>query len=307
MYQRPLLVFGITFSVGVFFATFDPARPTQTPTIGSIERSSTEEAAAHVKPRPASEQKPFVELVSIDKNYQSDIIAENRCHGEVTVWLDVKMTNVAPSKPLPLTKTIPPRSKMRLVRLRVQNRRNGWKYQTYHRCALGCPDSKHDETHLYRLPYKTGESYLVSQSFGGTTSHTGQHQYAVDFAMPEGTSVCAARGGVVIASEVCSNITGLGNRFQDQANFLCIRHPDKTIGVYGHLKQFCIFVRPGDEVRRGEVIALSGNTGWSTGPHLHFAVHKVLGGDKGESVPFLFLSRRGVIIEPVEGQSYVAR
>ena len=196
---------------------------------------------------------------------------------------------------------------MRLVRLRVRNKRKGWKYQTHHRYAIGCPTTKHEDTYLYRLPYKTGESYFVSQSFGGTISHSEQHQYAVDFAMPEGTSICAARGGVVVASEVCSNLNGLGQSLQDQANYLYIRHPDRTIAVYGHLKQFCIFVKPGDVVRRGDVIALSGNTGWSTGPHLHFAIHKVLGGDSGESIPFLLMCRRGVVSEPVEGRFYVAK
>jgi len=306
VYKQQLLVFAFALLLGAFFSTYDLARTTQTPTSGSVDHASTEEAAAPVKLRPASEQESFVELVSVDKKYYSDIVAKNRCHGEVTVWLDVQMANMASSKRLPITRTIPPRSKMRLVRLRVRNKRKGWKYQTLHRCALGCPTSEHEDTYLYRLPYKTGESYLVSQSFGGTISHSGQHQYAVDFAMPEGTPICAARGGVVIASEVCSNINGLGDSFQDQANFLCIRHPDMTIGMYGHLKQFSIFVKPGDTVRRGDVIALSGNTGWSTGPHLHFAVHKVLGGDTGESVPFLLLCRRGVVSEPVEGQGYIA-
>lgn len=89
----------------------------------------------------------------------------------------------------------------------------------------------------------------------------GEHP-GIDIAVAEGTYVRAAGGGVVEEAG-SDDIYG---------NFIRIRHAGGYESVYGHASE--LFVAPADTVRRNEVIALSGNTGRSTAPHLHFEIWK---------------------------------
>ena len=101
--------------------------------------------------------------------------------------------------------------------------------------------------------------------------------YAVDFALPDGTAVYAAREGTVINVRHDSFRGSAPAAMADQANLIEILHDDGTIAVYGHLQWDSIRVRIGQRVALGEYIADSGNTGFSTGPHLHFAVWRNAG------------------------------
>lgn len=122
----------------------------------------------------------------------------------------------------------------------------------------------------YVLPFTVGSQYRVSRTFDHYTPlNGGVGLYAIDFAMPIGTTVTAARGGVVIAVE---------ERFADSdhadfhENWVMIRHPDATVARYIHLTQNGARVDVGDPVIPGQAIGLSGNSGASLGPHLHFDV-----------------------------------
>ena len=122
----------------------------------------------------------------------------------------------------------------------------------------------------YILPFEPGNARLVWR----TTSHfnpgnRGVGLYAIDFEMPIGTPVIAARAGKVVAVQ---------GRFKDgndrdlEENFVMIQHADNTVARYIHLKLGGALVAVGDEVKQGQRIALSGNTGQTGGPHLHFDV-----------------------------------
>ena len=82
-------------------------------------------------------------------------------------------------------------------------------------------------------------------------------------------------------------------------------HDDGTFGLYAHLGWDSIRVRVGQRVRRGEYIADSGNTGYSSGPHLHFAVVKNSGMNI-ESLPIAFEGRNAEIIVPNAGAELTA-
>ena len=70
-----------------------------------------------------------------------------------------------------------------------------------------------------------------------------------------------------------------------------IQHANGDVTVYGHMEQ--ILVQPGQVVKAGDTIALLGNRGQSTGPHLHFEVHQ--GGENGRRIdPLQWLNERGV-------------
>ncbi|MGH8230457.1 MAG: M23 family metallopeptidase, partial [Steroidobacteraceae bacterium] len=122
---------------------------------------------------------------------------------------------------------------------------------------------------------------------------------------PDGTPVYAARDGTVINVRH-DNFRGAADpAMYDQANVVEILHDDGTIAVYAHLHWESIRVQPGQSVRRGEYIADSGNTGLTTGPHLHFAVIRNAG-MKAESVPIEFAGPGGSAISPQTGMMLTA-
>ncbi len=140
----------------------------------------------------------------------------------------------------------------------------------------------------------------------GVTHNTADSRYAVDISMPIGTDIHAARGGVVI--EVAStNFRGGVDPKRDAAaaNIVRILHDDGTHAVYAHLNWNSIRVQPGDEVERGQYIADSGNTGFSSGPHLHFAVLKNVG-MRIESVAVMFAGPNWSEVQPKAGNTLTA-
>jgi len=172
--------------------------------------------------------------------------------------------------------------------------------------TIGDTNAVHDDDHLYRLPYADGRSYRVLQGFGSRFSHHGSEQYAVDFMMPVGTPVHAARGGIV-ARVVESYDKGCwDDGCGEFANFIVIMHEDGTTGEYYHLQKNGALVEVGDKIIAGQEIGLSGNTGHTTMPHLHFAVYHATRGARTQSIPINFISSEGVVYRPRSGHHYFA-
>jgi hypothetical protein len=139
-------------------------------------------------------------------------------------------------------------------------------------------------TVFVELPFEAGTSHAISQGMHGGFSHSGNATHALDFACPEGTTVVAARDGVVVGVKEDSN-TGCDDPMcADQGNFVRVDHGDGTYASYYHLRRDGALVALGDRVCAGEPIARSGNTGFSSGPHLHFQVVDAL----GVSLPLYF-------------------
>jgi murein DD-endopeptidase MepM/ murein hydrolase activator NlpD len=164
-------------------------------------------------------------------------------------------------------------------------------------------------TYAYAIPFHAGEEHRLIQGFGGTFSHTGSNQYAIDFECPEGTPVVAARDGTVVAVNDAATDHGTTAEFTDydHTNFVLIAHDDGTLGQYMHLEPSGVDVQPGDKVRRGQYIARSGNTGYSTTPHLHFQVMtSALDGLGAVSFPFELQIAPRLAEEPAEGRTYRA-
>ena len=148
--------------------------------------------------------------------------------------------------------------------------------------------AEHNEKYVYQKPYAKKKKYAVIQGFGGGWSHRGASKYAVDFGMPVGTPVHAARSGVVIDVTERHNRGGASRRYARYANFVTILHDDDTTGEYYHLKQYGAAVDIGQHVKRGDLIGYSGNTGFSSMPHLHFAVYRARSHGNFESIPIKF-------------------
>ena len=115
----------------------------------------------------------------------------------------------------------------------------------------------------------------------GYGSRWGTFHYGIDLAAPMHTPEYAAVDGVVLRAGSASGF-GLA---------VYILHDNGDVTVYGHMDK--ILVEPGQYVEAGETIALLGNRGQSTGPHLHFEVHQ--GGEDGKRInPLPWLNARGV-------------
>jgi murein DD-endopeptidase MepM/ murein hydrolase activator NlpD len=174
-----------------------------------------------------------------------------------------------------------------------------------HDVLLGRIDPDHDDDYLYRLPYADGASFPVIQSYGAKLSHLGVEQYTVDFGMPVGTPVHAAREGVVVLLEDSHD----GNCWREEcgrlANFVVVLHSDGTTGEYFHLERGSVTVRLGEQVLRGQPLALSGNTGYSTAPHLHFGVYRALADGHTQSVAVRFRTRVGAVALARTGRRYL--
>lgn len=146
-----------------------------------------------------------------------------------------------------------------------------WHYDyKYWYCMGDTTLTKYDKDFAYSLPYSKGAEYKVSQGYFGTYSH--QDKYAIDFTMPEGTAVCAMRGGIVVNTKSDSNIGWGDPQYSKDGNFVLIYHSDGTLADYAHFQQNGVIVKAGDKVEKGQLIGFSGNTGFSSGAHLHVEV-----------------------------------
>jgi murein DD-endopeptidase MepM/ murein hydrolase activator NlpD len=248
-------------------------------------------------------------LVSITNRKASGIttfVVQNLQSAEVTVTIEAKLSNYTPDKQLPVTLTIPAKGKVDAFTLAPAkpDADSTWSYTYY--ATWGNLTATHDDTHIYALPYAAGESYPVSQGFHGSYSHTGGDAFAIDFKMDEGTHVHAARAGVVVGSRDDSAKGGPSKNFEWDANYILIQHDDGTLGHYVHLQKGGNRVKVGDVVKPGDWIGRSGNTGHTTGPHLHFAVFKAANGKSRQTFPVRF-NAEGLVAQTLkEGSSYRA-
>lgn len=169
---------------------------------------------------------------------------------------------------------------------------------------LGRFDADHDDSYRYRLPYGESVSYPVLQGYGARLSHRGPEFFTVDFGMAEGTPVHSAREGVVLLVEDSFDRSCWAEVCARFANFVVILHSDGTTGEYFHLQKNSVVVAPGDTVRRGQFIARSGNTGYSTVPHLHFGVYRADHDGTTESIGVRFQTREGLLAKPRSGARY---
>jgi len=113
-------------------------------------------------------------------------------------------------------------------------------------------------------------------SYDESPAHVGRLEHAVDFIVPEGTKVKAALEGIVVDVKDDSDIGGEDKSFDEFGNYVEIKHANGEYSIYEHIGQGSAKVKIGDRVETGQVIAMSGATGWiaQLGPHLHFDVHK---------------------------------
>ena len=147
-----------------------------------------------------------------------------------------------------------------------------------------------DTSYIYSLPYEKGAAYRVVQGYYSSFTH--KNRVAVDFKMKPGTKILAARNGVVIRAQETNNKGGWSRKYRQHANFLVIEHEDGSRAGYWHLQPNGVLVNLGDTVQQGQAIALSGKTGYSFLPHLHFIVWTSNNG-QWQQLPTRFNTKKG--------------
>ncbi|WP_407635800.1 M23 family metallopeptidase [Halobacteriovorax marinus] len=145
------------------------------------------------------------------------------------------------------------------------------------------------------------------QVWNGKYSHTKELKYGLDFDLRVGTPIHAARSGIVYEVKSDSNVRGKDRSFIKKANYIRIKHSDQTYSLYAHLKYQGVFVKKNDVIKEGQLIGLSGNTGYSDAPHLHFEVYKIdKEGEKRRSLPVTIATQYGSLFGLELGKSYRA-
>lgn len=169
-------------------------------------------------------------------------------------------------------------------------RQASYKFSYKYQLAMGDVTKAYDKNYVYDLPFQKDNAFKLFQGYNGNLSHTGEN--SLDFSMPEGTGIVAAREGKVV--EVVQHNTQSCPRQECEKynNYIMVLHPDGSFANYVHIKHNGARFKPGDQVKKGDVIAYSGNVGWSSGPHLHFICFTG-GFDKWQSIETKFRVDKG--------------
>ncbi len=218
--------------------------------------------------------------------------AHNRLGGPVQVELSAsELSGLASDVPLPLRRVLPANQRVPLVRLTAVAA--GGRHALQLDATPGEPNRVARDV-VYSLPVDEAR-FELGQGFHGGFSHQDEaNRYAVDIIVAQGTPVLAARDGVVMHATAGFREGGADPDLADRANQVRVLHDDGSMGLYAHLQEGAVYVRAGDKVTLGQVIGRAGSTGYSTGPHLHFAV-QVNGGMRLVSIPFRMIGPNGFL------------
>lgn len=239
------------------------------------------------------QEKSSVELYEIETEEGIEIHVRNQNYYSVTLEVDFDLENLVAGRAIPFTEILPPKSDQKLTDLKVRNKDESWGFQTSYGFHMGDIFAQHNNSYIYRLPYRLGTEHRVGQSYNGSFSHTGSVAYSIDFDMPEGTGIYSARSGVVVAVQELFKEGGETEYFKDKANYITVVHNDGTFSEYSHLRYDGAIVTEGQRIRTGQLIGYSGSTGYATGPHLHFNVKKAVKGGEFITIPVEFVTRKG--------------
>ncbi len=279
---------------------------------GDLYKWQDENGIWHFGDRPPLDDQPFetfavpaepntmISMRQEGPQHQPVYVFFNHYWGPLELELDASdAVNVRSDPALPARVVIPGQTEVRAVQFQAEDPHQSFQYRLRYSTVPGPPTVSLPNDLDFYPPFPAGLEFPVSQGIDDATTHNrpGSH-YAVDIAMPEGTPILAARGGLVMDME--DDFHGGGQqeeRYIDRANFVRMLHDDGSMAVYAHLQPNSARVYPGAKVPAGAWIANSGNTGFSSGPHLHFAIQLNVGMAL-ESLPFRFRQRDGQPVTP---------
>lgn len=247
---------------------------------------------------------------------QLKIFSENKSQGFIiygsnpelypmSISLDLDIKNLAFSEKERKVFVIPPKSdKFKIGELTIIETGGRIKFSYTYKSAFGDVTlTGFDSRFEYDLPFQKGKSYKVYQGYNGSFSH--KNQNAIDFTMAEGTEILTARGGIIV--QLVQNNTESCPRedCRKYNNYITVMHNDGTFANYSHIRYNGSVYKLGDPVKKGVVIAYSGNVGWTSGPHLHFSCFSA-GFEKMNSIETKFRIEKGdKAVLLTEGNTYL--
>lgn len=225
---------------------------------------------------------------------------EGYCPYQIQVSFSA-LVNYVTTTPLPHHAVVPPDGRDHpLLTIRPRGPEQA-RYEARYLIELGDPAARPDTAWAYLFPFGHGQRYRVSQGYGGSYSHA--DKYALDFEMEAGTPVTAMRAGVVVDVKQDSDQGGPDASYQQAGNYVLVCHADGSLASYAHLRQNGVVKAVGDVVEAGELLAYSGNTGWTLGPHLHVEILRPVVMAL-RSMPTRFLAPAGPPVQPRTGRLY---
>lgn len=200
------------------------------------------------------------------------IYANNNEYCPVSVEFNFSLKNLKSSKDNQRIFVIPAQAKkFKVLELNIkkENEAYGFNYNIVYNIGNHFL-SENSKPFEYDLPFPTSKSYSIYQGYNGKFSH--QNKNALDFDMPIGSKVLAIRKGIIIKVVDKYNRSCPTSNCNRYNNFITVYHEDGTFAEYTHIKYKGSAVNVGQKIEKGELIAYSGNVGWSTGPHLHLEI-----------------------------------
>lgn len=214
----------------------------------------------------------------------------------VTVGLTFRaLSNLVPPAEDTVRRVVPPHSSVDIP-LRVVRRGQPVHADIAISIDLGASDTQPDPDFVYAVPFGGSARRPLIQGYDGEGSHLASMRYSLDFGMPRGTPVLAAREGIVLYLQDGFRAGGTDPSLLERANLVVVAHADGTMASYGHLAPG-LEVAVGDTVLEGELLGWSGRTGFAGQPHLHFHVGVRMLGVPGRTIPIRMRDRDG---EPID-------
>ena len=217
-----------------------------------------------------SDHKLTIYYEEIEGGYE--IYADNLEYSPLSVKVDFTTTNLNVEGGNNNIYVVPASTKKQLLTtLQVANNKKSYQFSYQYFTNYGDHhDDDYDEDFAYHLPFETNQKYEIYQGYNGNFSH--QNENSIDFTMPEGTKVLAARAGTVVKVVDEFNKNCGSQKCEKYNNYILIYHNDGSFAQYIHLQKNGAEVKAGNKVKQDELIGYSGNTGWSNGPHLHLSI-----------------------------------
>ena len=259
-------------------------------------------ACATSSGRGAEEQCAWRVCVShADGASAREYTATNREPVPVTITLVFRaVENLRPPAGREVQAVVPPRSSATLARLPTIRQGRGVGARLAIQIDLGSSTSAVDEDFVYGVPFGGDEPREIVQGFDGIGTHRESMRYSLDFSMPVGTPILAARAGQVLLVQDGFVEGGVDPDLLERANLVVVAHSDGSMASYGHLQRG-VRVRRGQEVQQGQLLGYSGDTGYAGQPHLHFHVGKRMLGAPGRTIPISMRSADGSVVTLDEG------
>ncbi len=238
-----------------------------------------------------------LEVISRDLDHSVELLATSKIYSEATISCKITGAGITVLPTDVIVHHLSSSSEETIAVICATS--SDFKYSYSYTWHPGLRGGSHESETVYQLPFLPRHSQRVSNSFGSGL-HTEEHgaYFAIDFEMQPGSIVCAAREGLVVGCKQTSSAGGPKSRFLNHANFVLIKHEDGSYAEYFHLRKNSLLVSNGEIIRAGQPIGRSGNTGYSSYPHLHFNVFIVDTAGKRISCMTKLRTLSGVIENP---------